>query len=596
MKSLTFLFFMIACERSQQHMSSPSSSTEAPSNQDTAPAASSDQIMVLSGGGSPTGNHFSQYLQTRLISEDLAMRSPSLTIHFAAGNRPDQPSDIFDVHRIITDDEGLKFSRMLPGIIPGNQPATLEKLNESFDILAAKSQATPMERFFLVVTDHGMPNPTHLFEDYSDNCIDLWDFNVETLERDGAGRCLSVTELRRFLRDRLQAKRKVFAMSQCYSGGFHRLSVDPDGAYPTADASICGFTSTSWDETASGCTPDVLDATYKGYERYFAQRLTGRDVITGEKLSFPRALSFADAHIAAAKEDDAKDIPMTTSDFYLIEWAKRFEKRKFKPRTQVMNSSEIQKTYNDALDLQSVDLEVMREELGDYYSEIASRLAMIEATRTLIERVDSMNSQWASQNFPSQRRHLRAALSPIKALSQDVDSKIEEYLGLRFELMYQPWRALMEWDDKSEDLMVLRSLENDIGKKHEDQETGQALAWMNIRDEAIRRMSVLAPKDQNAADELSVFAASRERLMLKVAKEVGDEKAIVKIDEAKAILESAMTIHDEIGEHYLHIDLIRRIVFLKQEIAALITLVKMKDQVALGEMKGLIECQATPLP
>ncbi len=59
--------------------------------------------MVISGGGTPDGNHYSQYLQTSLLSADLKGRDAdsAFSVHFAAGNNDKDEVSLFDVHRIV---------------------------------------------------------------------------------------------------------------------------------------------------------------------------------------------------------------------------------------------------------------------------------------------------------------------------------------------------------------------------------------------------------------------------------------------------------------------------------------------------------------
>src|SRR5690606_29342261 len=89
------------------------------------------------------------------------------------------------------------------------------------------------------------------------------------------------------------------------------------------------------DATASGCTPDVDGPTYRGYERFFTEQLTGKDVVTGKELTTPPKATVKEAHYAAALNDSTKDIPLSTSEYYLINWSDLFEEEGFKPRSNV---------------------------------------------------------------------------------------------------------------------------------------------------------------------------------------------------------------------------------------------------------------------
>ena len=280
-------------------------------------AAPLDRAVILSGGGSTFSNHYSQYLQTRLLTDHMRTRtSPDqVDVFFGAGNSETSGDPFPDVHRLIHSKEEGEVDEFLPGTIPGNRMADKDTFL-GFVRKELKKKAKEDGNLFLFVTDHGMPNQNKNGEwdhRYSNNCINLWEQDPETLlTASFKDSCLSVNELKKSLK-RTPKKKLVFVMTQCFSGGFHGLSVQSDShGYVSADRNVCGFSSTTEDTTASGCTPDVDDSSYQGYERHFAEALSGIDVVTGEKTGAP-AKSVRDAHYEAARIDRTKDIPLSTA-------------------------------------------------------------------------------------------------------------------------------------------------------------------------------------------------------------------------------------------------------------------------------------------
>jgi hypothetical protein len=304
-----------------------------------------DQILVLSGGGTPLTNHYSQYLQTKTLFNDLSARFPRIesTVLFGGGNQPGVLPTMGDVHRLVKLD-GLDYETLIFGEIRGNSAASPENVEKYF----AQDKLSKMrgdERLFLFVSDHGMPfiNADGDFDStYDNNCIDLFGYGADLKSgdvtmMDADKRCLARKDLQSKLENKVSAGRVVFAMSQCYSGGFHKMSVADGGLYPRANPRICGFTAVPEDTTASGCTADVDGPNYQGYERYFTQQLTGLDVVSGERLRPPRG-SMKEAHEQATLEDYTKDIPLSTSDYYLWKWALAINKKDFVPRTKAIGA------------------------------------------------------------------------------------------------------------------------------------------------------------------------------------------------------------------------------------------------------------------
>ncbi len=305
---------------------------------------SRDAYVLLSGGGTPATNNYSQYLQARAVAGFLEREAPPgrSWIFFGMGNRPDTPAVLADVRRESKQD-GLLIESWLPGVLPRNRPATRENF-----LRALREEILPVVRdggtLFLFVGDHGeLAGP----RDRRESAITLWQLKPGrrraaewyTDERE----VLGVAELRSVLAAGLGRGRVVFGMTQCHSGGFHGLGLaaepvpdrgwfvgpPPGWAAPGAAGvrlPIAGFTATDQASPAAGCDADPDPERWAGYERFLPEALLGLDLMTGAvRKSGTRSL--AEAHEQATLVDLTIDKPRATSEHYLSAWADLIENR-----------------------------------------------------------------------------------------------------------------------------------------------------------------------------------------------------------------------------------------------------------------------------
>lgn len=308
------------------------------------PAGGRDAYVLLSGGGTPATNNYSQYLQARAIAGFLEREAPPdrTWVFFGIGNRPDVPAAIADVRRELKRD-GLLVESWLPGALPRNRPAT----RESF-LRALREEILPVVReggtLHLLVGDHGeLAGP----RDRRESAITLWQLKPArrragdwyTDERE----VLGVAELRQVLAAGLGQGRVVFGMTQCHSGGFHGLGLAPEpvpprdwfvGTPPGWAAAgvaglrlpVAGFTATDQASPAAGCDADPDPERWAGYERFLPEALLGFDLMTGT-VRGPGVRTLADAHERATLVDLTIDKPRATSEHYLAAWADLIEQR-----------------------------------------------------------------------------------------------------------------------------------------------------------------------------------------------------------------------------------------------------------------------------
>jgi hypothetical protein len=299
-----------------------------------------DAFVVISGGGNPLSNHYSQYLQARAYATYLHAHyaGDSIWTFFGAGNRSGKAPVLFDVEQTEWDSRGRERTRWIAGALPDNRPARHDDIARAFreEILPRVQSGGTV---YLFVGDHGGPSS----DSRGESVISLWSWDRDPTIPYGwrsysDSQTLGVAELRRWLSAGLGRGRVVFVMSQCYSGGFHYLGLPraatPDPAWftrvpawahgmPTSPElpPVAGFTATDDQSFASGCTADVSADKWAGYERYMPEQLTGLDMFTLKTGATPARPSFHQAHVQAVLADQTIDKPRATSEQYLHDWA-----------------------------------------------------------------------------------------------------------------------------------------------------------------------------------------------------------------------------------------------------------------------------------
>ncbi|MEY4089547.1 MAG: hypothetical protein RJB55_1818 [Verrucomicrobiota bacterium] len=299
-----------------------------------------DAFVLLSGGGTPLSNNYSQYLQAKAFATYFERRHADRPhwVFFGVGNREGEAPVLADVRRQVRRD-GRLVESWLPGPLKNNRPAT----RASF-LGALRDEILPVVRgggtLYLFIGDHG----TESRGDNPESLITMWQL------RRGEGRdswstdnaeTLGVAELRRVLADGIGRGRVVFVMTQCHSGGFHELGVPREVAPPAEWFSrrpawlraaaaqpalaAAGFTATDQASPAAGCDPAPDPDSWAGYERYVPEALLGYDLFTLAETG-PGRRSLAEAHEAATLVDATIDKPRATSEYYLETWARAIER------------------------------------------------------------------------------------------------------------------------------------------------------------------------------------------------------------------------------------------------------------------------------
>ncbi len=401
------------------------------------------QFVVLSGGGSPSGNHYSQYLQTKSLTDYLrqSYSSKQVDVAFGAGNRSDVSPLIADVHTTYSNNDGAsQISKMIVGNIENNHEATKENVQRMLH-----SQSHDNRPLFLLVSDHGMPNP--LIQDfnkkYSNNCINLWEIDASKKSwRNEEEGCLGVTELESWLSG-LKSSRIIYAMSQCYSGGFHAMTVktNPDSGIVTTNPRICGFTSTTAELTASGCTPNVDGPNYAGYERFFTKQIIGKDFVTNQRTSFGEAKNLYQAHELASLEDYTIDIPLASSDFYLYEVARNLQRFGAKSNFSLMKHSGNE--ILSLIDLYSLEETSLPNNASISYQVIYNNYKLfVKKTALLLRKTIPQVDQWAQQNLAGLRKQVADIKDSRDQILVLIDALVPEIYPVR-DVIKNNWISLV---------------------------------------------------------------------------------------------------------------------------------------------------------
>lgn len=548
-------------------------------------AHAKEQVLVLSGGDNPSMNHYSQYLQTKLLYENLLTRYPfnQVSLFFGAGNNTLSQLQPLDVHKVIqgSNDKTNKTDVMLTGIIDHNKVA--DKTNILTYFLSPQIQSMKAsDRLLLFVSDHGMPNlflQNKKTNPYSNNCINLWHYDKLMTNNfinynNFYKTCLSKNELSALL-STLPSKHIVFEMSQCYSGGFHQLSVAKKGMYPTANPKICGFTAVTADHFASGCTPDANGATYQGYERSFTEWYTGQDVVTGKRIRTPAKTIFA-AHQNAVLEDMTVDIPLSTSNYYLLKWADLFMSSKFKSRVN---------NYDNAA------IKIIWHQYKDESTHInnANLQNFINLTHALEQKITQLNTKaidFTALPLEKQTQHIRSLEQQIEQREAKLETITDGMMTIYLNLLMPAWNKAISQQEvpnlSTTEYQFEKELYQPMVKRH---------LYKKPFHFDIYYLQYLSAKKNDPA--LIQYNKERNHLIKKWASAVNQPAIVNAIDRYESLKTKHKYLQEIIDKEEKSKQLLKRVLIYNKIIAAWVILLKIDDKVALKELNGLLECELT---
>jgi hypothetical protein len=573
-----------------------------------------DAFVLLSGGGTPLTNNYSQYLQARSVETYFARRYPaeSTWVFFGIGNREGEPPVLADARKELKRDN-LLVESWLPGVLPRNRPAT----RESF-LKALREEILPIVQdggtLFLFIGDHGSlsrgakPESVVTMWQLKQNAPGATGWSTDNKEE------LSVTDLRAALADGLGRGRVVFCMTQCHSGGFHFLSVPreiaPPAAWftvapPAAPPSspflpIAGFTATDEESLAAGCEPDPDPERWAGYERFAPESLLGRDLFTLEPIG-PGLPSFAEAHENAILVDRTIDKPRATSEQFLERWAVAIEKLAANPQGLTPAAADAVRAFTRAVDtgrIQTTDAEVRAK--AATYARFTARLTeqntaaadlLLTGTRSQLEQAIGPAAGGSGAaggrggrggGSPEVRTAWRDVVRPVwKAAVTAGQVKTLPAAAVDFE------KRLLTLEDGGRDFM-----------------TGAGNPMLN---ETYWRSGYAFPQtlDRTKAEAVAQWAAERRQRIGEWARGSSDEKIraaaeiLVRTGGRRAVTPAPTTsaVRANVSTRPLsRKTAAERVLFYRRTLAAWACLVALDERDALAQLKTLIEIERTPLP
>ncbi|MEB3295340.1 MAG: hypothetical protein VKJ24_19475, partial [Synechococcales bacterium] len=269
------------------------------SGQVTQRGRSQSEFLVLGGGGAPSYNEIAieknvLYFQRTLKALGL---QPSLArILFANGN---------DGRATVRYLDSAGKERFKAPNIPNIQgAATVANFQTAMQQVSRDRQA-----LFFYFTGHG----SHNKRNENNNAMILWNEQF-----------VDVQQFTQML-DRLPPEKPVVTvMVQCYSGSFANLIYQKgDPKRPVALHNRCGFFATVKELPSVGCTPEVNEADYEDYSSSFFAGLSGTNRVGKKVVSadYDRngRVSFREAHAFAKIDEQASDLPVSTSEVWLQE-------------------------------------------------------------------------------------------------------------------------------------------------------------------------------------------------------------------------------------------------------------------------------------
>jgi hypothetical protein len=570
-----------------------------------AAAPARDAYVLLSGGGTPLSNNYSQYLQAKEMSAHLQRTYPanSVWVFFGVGNREGQPAILGDVHKAVKEGNGLRDT-WLPGFLKNNRPARkaefLKALRE--EILPAVHDGGTL---YLFIGDHG----SLAKQEPKESVVTMWQLeNLDGKElswRTNPQEELSVTDLRRALDAGLGEGRVVFCMTQCHSGGFHFLGIQrqlwPDETWFSEPVAkwrqttmvmppplVAGFTAVDEASLAAGCDPDPDPDRWAGYERFVPEALLGVGLFDGKRTG-PGLPSYAAAHEAAVLVDQTIDKPRSTSEQYLEQWAGLIEKLSTEPalRPDVRAQIEI---YQRAVDVGLAE---------NAEATFAVRRAQFAR---YIDRMSAQNPRAAKTIAAGTRPELERLMGPAagrEGRPRPTATGPGERENLWKDVIRPAWKIAVDAKKvkglKGEALVFEKYLLEQEGK---GRDTFSARGWQNpILNDIYWHSGYAFPAklDTKKAEAVSRWAAERRTKILAWAQASKDPK----ISDAGMKL-SPPSGNRPAGDPPLRTLSARiaaeRTLFYRRTLAAWDFLLAMKHAPALEELQQLIELENTPLP
>lgn len=327
-------------------------------NQNCQQRSPQPQFLILGGGGQPAMNeiaieknilYFQRTLNTLGYDPNIA------TIFFASGN--DGQATI----RYIDGDGQEKFKVTdIPNITGAS---SMRHLQSWFN---QQTKADKNQPIFFYFTGHGLENP----EDSDNHALILWNDDY-----------LTVQDFTRILDTLPSTQPIVTVMVQCFSGSFANFIYEQGNPQnQVAMQTRCGFFATIKTLPSVGCTPAVNESDYRDYSSSFFAGLsgvsrTGQTVASADYNQDTR-VSFAEAHAFAKVDEQAADLPVSTSESWLQEQATDADMKTILERSpaQLLKKARPEQSYVVNQLLKALNLQ----EQSSFFQQIAGRVEEFE--------------------------------------------------------------------------------------------------------------------------------------------------------------------------------------------------------------------------
>ncbi len=563
------------------------------------PAFAESRYILLSGGGMPGNTVYSQYVQTKALYDFLySKRTPNsrVDVLFGAGNqsKDKEKIKIADVYHMKSfNNEQNQMVMMIPGVISNNLSSKKEALLKVFEETRNRT-VNEHDQLFFFVSGSGMLNKTSDGADDSthlNNCIDMWGFETDASfskywSRPFGKRCLSVSDLAHQFQEHVPEKRVIYAMSQCYAGGFHRLAVrtGPDG-FPTKHGKACGFSATTDDSISSACLKTASEVSHLGYEHYLTAEIMGKDIATSQPKTSP-AKTILEAHQEATVALISRDIPLSSSEFFLWQWAKVIETKNFRPRYGSFSVYEIFQLYSRYTDIKpkkpSYEYATFHKYMMRNYKAIVQIYPDLEAT--------------LQKGLLAHRMKLAALVKEEQALRRDLLVQESKLRRLRQDVLLPAWRQVYESNPQNLGLTADELwAEKNIYQPNEKRLKQEKDITIAMEDMLTNYLSMITPAKPERAKQIAEYQAVRESRMMDWASKNKDPRRQQLAYDVTRHAEDNSKLRQQILEVQKQYGLVRRMLIYRQILGAIVALESMPDYKALRDLKDLRNCESAKL-
>jgi hypothetical protein len=327
--------FVLACGREREQPKPPPAQAALEPTQATPPtklaSASVEQRLprvprdlawlAFGGGSDPLSNQVSMAQDLELAGSVLAGRGFTM---FASGpgaplaiERSDVPLD--DPHEDVTlalarlfGPAGAEHVRYQASTLPVDAPATRDHVVEALSSALEGGGSTPL---VILAASHGERGATA-----RENELSLW-----------GGWSLSVEDVAELLDHAYTPRPTRWVVTACYGGGFAELAfVEGKPQRGLRSADHCGLFAAPWDDQSSGCDPNPDRRQQDAYAIHFFSALRGeardgRDHLAEIDVDKDARVGLLEAHAWARIHSHSFDVPTTTAERFLREFARSYE-------------------------------------------------------------------------------------------------------------------------------------------------------------------------------------------------------------------------------------------------------------------------------